>query len=103
MRTKTILSMLILSALSMTFGLNEAKGGFSAQIGTPNLSFSISDYQPAPPNVYVQSDGGRPYYMERDRRVYMKKKEHGRRYKKEKKHHKDEGHDHGRGRDRHDD
>jgi hypothetical protein len=77
MRTRTILSMLILTAVSMTFGLNEAKAGFSAEVSSPNLSFRISDYQPAPPNVYVHSDGGRPYYMEKDRRVYMEKRKHG--------------------------
>jgi hypothetical protein len=99
MSTKSILSMLIMTALSITFGLNEARAAFSAQVGTPNASFSISDYQPAPQNVYVQSDRGRPYYMERDRRVYMEKKKHGKHYKKEKKHHED--HDREDGHDKH--
>ena len=84
MRTKSILSVLIMTAVSISFGLNEARAAFSAQVGTPNVSFSISDYQPAPQNVRVQSDAGRPYYMERDRRVYMEKKKHGKKYKKEK-------------------
>lgn len=103
MRTKTIFSMLALTAVSMTFVANEAMAAVSVQVGTPNASFSFSDYQPAPPNVYVQSDAGRPYYMERNRRVYMEKKHHGKRYKKEKKHHEDRGHDgdHGNGRDKH--
>jgi hypothetical protein len=86
---KLIVFACLATTISMTFGLNEAKGELSVQIGTPNLNFSISDYQPAPPNVYVQSDGGRPYYMERDRRVYMKKK--AKHYKKEKKHYEDNG------------
>lgn len=94
MRTKSILSVLIMTAVSISFGLNEARAAFSAQVGTPNVSFSISDYQPAPPNVRVQSDAGRPYYMERDRRVYMEKKKHGKKYKKEK--HR-EDHEGGRG------
>lgn len=96
MRTKSILSMLVLSAAVMTFGINQAKAAVSVQVGTPNLSFSISDYQPAPANVYVHNDQGRPYYVERDRRVYMEKK-HGKHYKKEKKHHKERDHE-----DRHD-
>jgi len=100
MRTKSILSMLALTAVTMTFGINEARAAFSAQVGTPNASFSISDYQPAPANVYVQSDRGRPYYMERDRRVYMEKKHHGKKYKKDKRHY--EGRGHGEGHDRHD-
>lgn len=100
MPTKSIISML-LTAVSMTFCLNEAKAAFSAQVGAPNLSFSISDYQPAPANVYVQSDRGRPYYMERDHRVYMEKKKHGKHYKNEKKHHEDHGREDGHGRHGH--
>jgi hypothetical protein len=98
MRTKAILSMLALTAATMTFGINEARAAFSAQVGIPNASFSISDYQPAPANVYVQSDRGRPYYMERDRRVYMEKKHHGKKYKRDK---HNEDHDNGHGRGRH--
>ena len=99
MRKKFIYSILTLTALSIFFGLNEANAAVSVQVGSPNVSFSISDYQPAPPNVYVLSDGGRPYYMERDRRVYMEKRRHGKHYKKEKRHHEDhdryEDHDRG--------
>lgn len=94
MRAKSILSMLALTAVVTTFGINEAGAAVSVQVGTPNLSFSISDYQPAPPNVYVLNDGGRPYYMERDRRVYMEKKHHG---KHKKKHNRGNGHDDGHG------
>lgn len=94
MRAKSILSMLAMTAVVMTFGINEAGAAVSVQVGTPNLSFSISDYQPAPPNVYVLNDGGRPYYMERDRRVYMEKKHHG---KHKKKHNRGNGHDDGHG------
>lgn len=99
MRTKIILSMLALTAVTMIFGLNEAKAAVSVQVGTPNLSFSINDYQPAPPNVYIHNDGGRPYYVERDRRVYMEKRKHGKHYKKEKQHHEDNGR--GNGHDKH--
>ncbi len=97
MLVKSISSMLFLAAVSMAFGLNEANAAFSAQVGTPNLSFSISDYQPPPPNVYIHNDRGRPYYIERDRRVYMKKRKHDRHYKKEKKHYEDNGNGHGHG------
>ncbi len=91
--------MLALSAVVMTFGIHEAGAAVSVQVGAPNLNFSFSDYQPAPANVYVQSDRGRPYYVERDRRVYMEKKHHGKKYKKEK-HNKGRGHDdEGRGHD----
>lgn len=98
MSTRCIL-LLMLTAASMTFGINEANAAVSVQVGTPNMSFSISDYQPAPPNVYIQNDAGRPYYVERNRRVYMEKKHHGKHYNKEKKHHEDR--EHGDGHDRH--
>ena len=98
MRAKSILSMVALTAVVMTFGINEAGAAVSVQVGTPNLSFSINDYQPAPPNVYVLNDGGRPYYMERDRRVYMEKKHHG---KHKNKHNRGHGHDDGHGKHGH--
>jgi hypothetical protein len=102
MRTKSILSMMTLAALAMTFSPNEARAAFSAAIGTPDVNFRISDYQPAPPNVYVQNDRGRPYYVERDHRVYMEKRKSGKHYKKEKKHHEDRGREEGHGNhDRH--
>lgn len=97
MQTKFISTMLIVTAVAFTFGPNEAKAAFSAQVGSPNVSFSISDYQPAPPNVYVLSDGGRPYYMQRDRRVYMEKRRHGKRHYKEDRHHDDNGRGNGHG------
>jgi hypothetical protein len=91
MRTQSIYTLLTLAAITLTFGSNDASGAVSLQVGTPNLSFSINDYQPAPPNVYIHNDQGRPYYVERDRRVYMeKKKSHN--HKKEQKHHDNNGH-----------
>lgn len=95
MRTKIIFSMLILAAAAFFFGLNEANASVSMQVGTPNLSFSINDYQPAPPNVYVYNNGGRPYYVERDRRVYMEKRKHGKHYKYDKEERHDNGRKHG--------
>jgi hypothetical protein len=98
MRTKIIISILTLTAVSIFFGLNEANAAVSVQVGTPNVNFSISDYQPAPPNVYVLSDRGRPYYMERNRRVYMERRKPGKHYKYDKRHEdrgRDNGHDRG--------
>jgi hypothetical protein len=85
--------MVALSAV-ISISASAAEAAFSAQVGTPNLSFSISDYQPPPANVTVRNDRGRPYYMERDRRVYMEKRHPGKRYKN-KKHHEDNGRGHG--------
>ncbi|MDD2853431.1 MAG: hypothetical protein PHY09_16215 [Desulfuromonadaceae bacterium] len=95
MRTKIVISLLALTAVSIFFGFNESNAAVSLQVGTPNLSFSISDYQPAPANVYIHNDRGRPYYVERDRRVYLEKKHHGKHHKKEKKHHDNNGRGHG--------
>lgn len=96
MRTKYLRSMLVMSAVILALGGNEVKAAVSVQVGTPNLSFSINDYNPPPPNVRVHDNGGRPYYMERDRRVYMEKKKKGKKHKNEKKHHEDRGQGNGR-------
>ena len=90
MRTKFILSILLMIAAIITFGPNEAKAIISAQISTPNVSVSINDYQPAPPGVFILYDAGRPYYVEREQRIYMVEKQ-----PKHKKHHKDNGRKHG--------
>lgn len=89
--------MLALSALITSVSVNNATAAVSLQVGTPNLNFSINDYQPAPPNVYVHNNSGRPYYVERDRRVYMEKRKPGKHYKYDKKHHEDRGRGEGHG------
>lgn len=95
MWTKQIVVMLLVTAAGMTIDSSKATAAVSVQVGTPNFSFSLSDYQPAPANVYIHSDRGRPYYIERDRRVYLEKKHH--RHKKQKKHRRDTGNNHGHG------
>ena len=89
MLIKSILFMLLLAATTMNSGIKEAAAATSVQVATPGFNFSLSDYQPAPPNVYVHQNSGRPYYVERDRRVYMKKKHHG--HKNYNNHHEDNG------------
>ena len=97
MRTKSILSMLILTAVAITFGFKDAKAGFPAPPGfppppglpgSPNVSVNINGYLPAPPGVNVQFYAGRPYYVERGHRVYLKEKRHAR-------HHEGHGHKYG--------
>lgn len=91
MRTKFILPGLIMIAATITFGPQEAAAIVSAQISTPNVSVSINGYLPAPPGVVVLLDSGRPYYVEREQRVYIKERpaehHHGK-----KKHHKKHSH-----------
>jgi hypothetical protein len=106
MRTKSLLSILVLSAAVSSFGVHDATAAVSVQVGTPNLSFSLSDFQPPPPNVYVYQNSGRPYYVQRDHRVYMERRKPGKHYKYDK-HNDDRGHGNGNGnghggRDKHD-
>jgi len=108
MSKKSILTLLIMTAVTLTFGLNEAKAGFPAPPGlpglpglpAPNVSVNVNGYLPAPPGVHVLVDSGRPYYVERDRRVYMEREpRHYKKQKKHKKHHRDHDRGHGRGHD----
>lgn len=91
MCAKFILPVLLMIAATITFGADEATAIVSAQISTPNVSVSINGYLPAPPGVYILFDAGRPYYVEREERVYIKERpaehNHGK-----KKHHKKHGH-----------
>jgi hypothetical protein len=102
---KSILTLLIMTAVTLTLGLNEAKAGFPAPPGlpglpAPNVNVRVNGFLPAPPGVHVQMDSGRPYYVERDRRVYMERERPIRHYKKYNRHHRDHDRkyeDHGRG------
>jgi len=105
MRTKLFISMFAIAAFVATFGLNEATAGFPAPPGLPapprpNVNVQVNGYLPAPPGVHVMIDSGRPYYVEREQRVYIERErpdKHHKKYKKykkekkEKKHHEDEG------------
>ncbi|MDD2320934.1 MAG: hypothetical protein PHO83_12895 [Geobacteraceae bacterium] len=97
MRTKTIFAVLIMTAVTSTFGFKDANAGLPGLPGlpappglpgSPKVSVNIDAYLPAPPGVTVQIYGGRPCYVEHGRRVYLKEKKHG-------KHHKGHGHKNG--------
>jgi len=97
MSKKSILTLLIMTAVTLTLGLNEAKAGFPAPPGlpglpglpAPNVNVRVNGYVPAPPGVNVLIDSGRPYYVEREQRVYIERERPARYYKKHKRHHKD--------------
>ena len=102
MRRKSILTLLVMATVTLIFALNEAKAGFPGPPGLPGLpaphvNVNVNGYLPAPPGVHVQMDSGRPYYVERERRVYMERERPAKHYKKHKK-----KHNRGRGHDRHD-
>ena len=94
MITKFGLSLLTMTAAAITFCPNDAQAIIAAQISAPSVSVSINGYLPAPPGVFIQLDAGRPYYVEREQRIYIKEKP-AKHHKHEKKHHKDHGHEHG--------
>lgn len=100
MRTKSILSMLILTATVLT--LNNAEAGVPGILIPPGLpgssvNVNVSGYLPAPPGVNIQIDAGRPYYVESDRRVYMERERPAKHkhHKKTKKHHNSHGNKYG--------
>ena len=102
MSKKSILSILTLAAVVITFAHSEAKAGFPVPPGfpaPPGVNVRIDGYLPAPPGVHVRIDSGRPYYVERDRRVYIERepvrRHHKRYYKKHYRSH-DRGHGHDR-------
>lgn len=88
MRTKQLLAALAASMVLTTGLTGQARG---------EVSVNISAYLPAPPGVQIYVDAGRPYYVERGHRVYMKKKP------KKVKHYKQKhgGHGHKRGHYKH--
>jgi hypothetical protein len=90
MRTKSILTLLVMAAAALTFGLSEAKAD-------PDVNVQINGYLPAPQGVNVLVDSGRPYYVERDRRIYLERDQRGKHYKnkKMKKQHHDNGNKYG--------
>lgn len=99
----------IMIVTGITLGCTSADAGFPfppplpGLPGAPNVSVRIDGFLPPPPGVHVQMDSGRPYYVERDRRVYMEREKPHRHYKKYKKRHNDHGRKRGHDRDdRHD-
>jgi len=93
MLNRSILFMLMIAALVTPFGIKEARAGLPAPPGVPappglpgppGVNVSIGGYVPAPPGVFIRYDAGRPYYVERGHRVYLKKR-----------HHHDHGHKYG--------
>lgn len=107
---KLILTLLIMTTVTFALGHNEARAGLPAPPGlprlpglpAPNVNVNVDGFVPAPPGVNVMIDSGRPYYVERGRRVYMEREKPDKHYKKYKKHHRDHednwhGHKHGRG------
>ena len=93
MRVKHFMSVLMLTAVLLSFAIGNADAA--------NVSVNISGYLPAPPGVSIHVDAGRPYYVERERRVYMERRpsKHYRKHHK-KRHYKNERH-YDRGHDRH--
>ncbi len=103
MRKRIIVSMLLLAAATFTFSLNEANAGLPLPPlpPLPGVNVHVNGYLPAPPGVHVLIDSGRPYYVEREQRVYIERERPVKHYKKKhykkRKHHDDHGNRHGHG------
>lgn len=103
MKANSVRSILVLTAAVIIFISSQANAGLPSPPGIlippgmpgSNVNVHIDGYLPAPPGVHVMIDSGRPYYIERDRRVYMQKKQHGN--KKYKKQYKNKGQKNGHG------
>jgi len=88
MRKKFMLPMLLITAVALTCGFNEAqaRGGIPGILIPPGLpgssvNLSVNGFLPAPPGVHVLVDSGRPYYVERDRRIYIEEDRNSRHYR----------------------
>jgi hypothetical protein len=108
MRKITFFTTMMTAAVVVFLSVTLSQAGFPAPPGLPGLpapplpgvNVQINGYLPAPPGVHVYVDGGRPYYMERERRVYVErdrkhhkdKRRHGREYRE----HGDRGNGHGK-------
>lgn len=96
MRTSFVVLLLVIPAVVITFSLKEVSAGLPMPPGLPappGVNICVNGFLPAPPGVHVMIDAGRPYYVERNRRVYMERERPVRRYKKYKKHHGKHGRD----------
>jgi hypothetical protein len=103
MRTKPMLSLLLLAAVVITFASNDAQARLPAppglpplpgMSGGPDVNVHVNGFLPAPPGVHVQIDSGRPYYVEREQRIYIERERPVKHHKK-KKHHNNRGHGYG--------
>lgn len=92
------LTVLMLVVALFVSSVTVPTAGFSAPLG---VNVQISGYLPTPPGVSILIDSGRPYYVERDRRVYVQRDPKYKHYKKKhyKPHHR--GHDRGRSHSKH--
>ena len=102
MRTSLLLAALITSTLLSSPHPAQARGGLPGPPlpppvflppgppAPPGVHVNINGYLPPPPGVHIHEDGGRPYYIERERRIYLKKG-HSKKHLK-----KNHGHGHGK-------
>lgn len=102
MYKKSIRSILLMTAVAITFSINDAGAGLPRlpmPPAPPNVNVRVDGYLPAPPGVNVQIDSGRPYYVEHERRIYIEReqprKHYKKHYKKRKKHHDNHGNRYG--------
>jgi len=61
-------------AVIASLGVSAPTTGFA---GPVDVNIQLSGYLPTPPGVRIYFESGRPYYVEKNRRVYVAKKSKG--------------------------
>ena len=74
MNKKLLTTTTAAAALIVSLGIHRPD---PACAGPVDISIQLDAYLPAPPGVSIHVEAGRPYYVENNRRVYMKKKSKG--------------------------
>jgi len=74
MNSKLFATTMAAAAMLASLGVH---GPDPACAGPVDISIQLGAYLPAPPGVRIRIEAGRPYYVENNRRVYMKKKSKG--------------------------
>ena len=74
MNKKLLITTTAAAALIVSLGIHRPD---PACAGPVDISIQLGAYLPAPPGVSIHVEAGRPYYVENNRRVYMKKKSKG--------------------------
>ena len=74
MNSKLFAAAMTTAIVIASLGVPEADPAYAGPI---DVSIQLGAYLPAPPGVRIHVEAGRPYYVQNNRRVYMKKKSKG--------------------------
>lgn len=66
----------VLAAVISISSVSTSTAGFPLPPGfpaPPGVNVQVNGYLPSPPGVHIRMDAGRPYYVERERRIYVER------------------------------